>query len=309
MFNHYGPTETTVGAAVFEVTDSCDRDVSTTVPIGWPLPHARAYVVDSRRRLLPVWMPGELLIGGSAVARGYLDAPELTEQRFVLDPFSTDPADRVYRTGDLARVLPDGAIEFLGRADDQVKIRGYRVEPGEVTAAIRRHPEVRDAIVLVREQAGEKRLAAFAVMRSNGDRNQSAAALQAFMTRELASHMVPSSLMVLESLPLTANGKVDRAALLNLRADEPPPRTMAAANELSPWESLVAEIWRGLLGVEEISPQDNFYDLGGHSLLAIQVVAAIDARTGLKIPPRELTFHTLRQFAASCASRLPLPPQ
>jgi amino acid adenylation domain-containing protein len=300
VFNHYGPTETTVGATVFQVSDDGERPPSLTVPIGRPLSHVSAYVVDRNERPVPVWIAGELLIGGEGVARGYLHAPELTNERFLPDPFTPGADSRMYRTGDLVRLLPGGDLEFLGRVDDQVKIRGYRVEPGEIASLIRRHPDVRDATVLVRDS--DRQLAAYVVSKGVVP---SAQQITAYLKLELPEYMVPASIVMLDALPLTPNGKIDRAALLAMAA-APPTLVAPAGQPSSEWERLIAGVWRELLAIDEIAVEDNFYDLGGHSLLAIQVIAALEKRTGLGISPRDLAFHTLKQFAARCELRMPL---
>jgi amino acid adenylation domain-containing protein len=302
VFNHYGPTETTVGATTWRVTDDDARACARTVPIGRPLPHVKTFVLDRYQEPVPLWVAGELYIGGACVARGYLNASELSAVKFVADPFSFEPDARLYRTGDLVRLLPTGALEFLGRIDDQIKVRGFRVELGEIEAALRRHPAVLDAAVLVREQGGDgQQLAAFVV---GSDRARpETPELIAFLRRELAKYMVPAVITAIDALPLTANGKVNRQALLTL-LDVPSEPTSLSEQPSTPWETMVAGVWRDILKTDQVSVDDNFYDLGGHSLIAIQVVTAIEKRTGLNISPRDLVFHTLRQFAALCESRV-----
>jgi amino acid adenylation domain-containing protein len=307
VLNHYGPTETTVGATTFQIRRETRSDLSATVPIGRPLADARVYVLDGRRRLVPVWFPGELYIGGSGVSRGYFNDPGMNRERFIPDPVEKD-GGRFYRTGDSVRMLPTGDLEFLGRTDSQIKIRGFRVELGEVEAALRRHEAVRDSAVIVREiDAGEKRLVGCVALRSGS--NADAAALSAFLKSQLPDYMVPGAFVFFDALPLNANGKIDRRALA-ARADSAP--SSAAAGSAQPsteWEALVADIWRELLRADEVGVHDNFYDLGGHSLLAIQVVTALERRTRLHMNPRDLVFHTLRQFAALCESRLASSPE
>jgi acyl-coenzyme A synthetase/AMP-(fatty) acid ligase/acyl carrier protein len=299
IFNHYGPTETTVGATVYPVPAAGERPPTTTCPIGTPLSNLRAYVLDSFQQPLPPWVPGELYLSGAGVARGYLNAPELDAQRFLPDRFSAQPNARMYRTGDGVRRLPSGDLEFLSRVDDQVKIRGYRVELGEIAAVLRRHPSVREAVALLRDDVGgEKRLVAYVVCR-DGEK-VSSGELRDFLAVDVPEYMIPSAIGVLKALPLSANGKIDRAALPDLLSGS----TDAAAEQpATPWESLVAQVWRELLHVDEVSPYENFYDLGGHSLLAVQVVTALEKRTGVQVSPRDLVFHTLRQFAALCEAR------
>ena len=302
VFNHYGPTETTVGATAAEVPAG-PRYQSGGVPIGRALAHASAYVLDAAGRPVPDWFPGNLFIGGGGVARGYVNAAASTDGRFVTDPFAGAPGARMYRSGDRVRRLGDGSLEFLGRADDQVKIRGFRIEPGEIEAALRADPSVHEAVVLVRQSdAGERSLAAFV---SGLVERPDTAALRVHLTRGLPDYMVPPAIVAVASIPRTPNGKIDRGALLGLVAE----RAAAAADPAgqapaTDWERAVADIWAELLPPGEIGAHDNFYDLGGHSLMAIQVVTAIEKRHGVRVAPRELVFHTLRQFAALCQSRV-----
>ena len=299
IFNHYGPTETTVGATVYRVTETSSLVASATVPIGGPLDHAQVYALDRYLRPVPVWGVGELYIGGAGVARGYLADAELTAARFLHDPWGHGSNARMYRTGDRVRVLPTGVLEFLGRLDSQVKIRGFRVELGEIEAALRQHPDVSQAHVIMHDNHGA-RVAAFVVYRPAS--RPGANELRDFMRRHgLPDYMIPSSFVALDALPLTSNGKPDRPRLLAW-LDAPP---ALAQNEegLTEWEAIVAGIWQELLGVDGIQASDNFYDLGGHSLMAIQVVSALERRARVQISPRDLVFHTLRQFAALCMSK------
>ena len=300
VFNHYGPTEATVGATVYRVPTNGSRPPSATVPIGRPLGHARAYVLDEYQQIVPLWVAGQLYIGGAGVARGYLADTELTNERFVADPWSLDTGGRMYKTGDRVRLLPGGWLEFLGRVDNQVKIRGFRVEPGEVEAALRRHPDVKDVSVLAHEDDAGTRLAAFLVYRNS--RHADSSELRAFLAQHgLPDFMIPGSFVPLDALPLTLNGKLDRRALIPLLAL--PAARHEVDERLSEWESMIAGVWQEFLGVEQVQARDNFYDLGGHSLMAIQVVTALERRARVQISPRDLVFHTLKQFAALCASK------
>jgi len=297
VFNHYGPTEATVGSTMYRVPDDNGRPPAATVPIGGPLDHAQVYALDGQRRIVPFWVTGELYIGGAGVARGYLADTALTHEKFLPDPWGPGGA-RMYRTGDRVRMLPGGLLEFLGRADNQVKVRGFRVELGEVEASLRRHPHVKDVAMLAHDDGTGTRLDAFLVYR-DGPR-PTAAEMRAFLQQQgLPDYMIPTSLVALDALPLTSNGKVDRRSLpaLLVRSET------QDAEPLDEWESIVAGIWRELLGVDEIHARDNFYDLGGHSLMAIQVVTALERRAGVQISPRDLVFHTLKQFAALCESK------
>ena len=281
LFNVYGPTETTIDSTYWLCEGDIDR---AAIPIGRPIPNARTYIVDNSLRLLPIGVAGELHIGGAGVARGYLNRPDLTAEKFIPDPFSAEPGARLYKTGDLARYLPDGKIEFLGRADHQVKMRGFRIELGEVEAVLGQHPAVRAAVVVAREDVpGEKRLVAYVVARPQSP--PSSHDLRGFLKERLPEHMVPAVFVRLDTLPLMSSGKVDRRAL-------PPPdrtrpeleRTFVAPR--TPTEGLIAAIWIQILGVERVGIHDNFFDLGGHSLLATQVVSRVRDTFQVEIPLR-----------------------
>ncbi|QKW14165.1 non-ribosomal peptide synthetase/MFS transporter [Verrucosispora sp. NA02020] len=264
VFNHYGPTEATVGVTTYEVT--ADAPTSGPVPIGRPLPHARVYVLDERMRPVPVGVPGEVYLGGDRLARGYLNRPDLTGERFVPDPYGP-PGARLYRTGDLGRWRADGQLVFLGRRDHQVKIRGYRVELGEIEAALRDCPGVRQAAVLLRDE----RLVAY-LEAAPDEAVPEPAALRRRLADRLPEHMVPSRWVALDRLPLQEHGKVDRRALPEPVDDAP---TGARETPTGPVETLVADVWRAVLGVTEVGATDDFFELGGHSLLATQVVARL----------------------------------
>jgi amino acid adenylation domain-containing protein len=286
VYNHYGPTETTVGSLVYRVGEDSIDPGSATVPIGRPLANTDVYILDRGGRAAPVGIPGELYIGGAGLARGYLARPAETAERFVPHPFATDPGRRLYRTGDVARYLPDGNVEFLGRSDDQLKIRGFRIEPREVQAALDQHPGVRESFVLASEAgAGEKRLIAYVV--PAGESEPSRDALRRFLFELLPDYMVPSAFVVLGALPLTRNGKVDRAALP--AAPETPPETEKAfVAPRTPTEEKLAGIWSEVLGVERVGVLDNFFDLGGHSLKATQVIARLRTTFRVAMPLKSL---------------------
>jgi amino acid adenylation domain-containing protein len=303
VFNHYGPTETTIGATTHRVESDEMRALSATVPIGRPLPHATTYVVDAEGRQISAPGAGELYIGGASVARGYLHAPEQTAEHFVTAEFGSGVLDRVYKTGDRVRLLPTGDLEFIGRIDDQVKIRGFRVELGEIERVCARHPDVSEAAVIAIDMdAADKRVAAFIVPRPGARVSDSD--VRAFVSNLLPEYMVPLTWTVLTALPLTPNGKIDRKALPPL-VSSPAGVGDARVDSDSAWEAIVRDIWQDLLQTE-IDPNDNFYDLGGHSLMAMQVVTRLQKRTGLRVGPRDLLFHTMRQFAALCESKMPL---
>ncbi|MCG7202656.1 amino acid adenylation domain-containing protein [Streptomyces arenae] len=270
LFNAYGPTETTVCATV----GACDTAGTRAPSIGGAVPRTRVYVLDAALRPVPPGVAGELFIAGAQVARGYLGRPALTGERFLADPFTGD-GQRMYRSGDRVRRLADGRLEFLGRADDQVKVRGYRIEPGEIEAVLGAHPAVRTAVVTAHGDDTDRRLVAYLVPADQREGLPPTAELRAFAAGRLPAFMVPAVLVELTELPLTTNGKVDRAAL-------PEPagaaRTGSAQAYVAPrtgTEDVLAGIWAELLGAERVGVQDNFFDLGGHSLLATQLVSRI----------------------------------
>ena len=272
LVNNYGPTECTVVATSGLV--SASADTAGPPSIGRPIANVHAHVVDADLCEVPDGTAGELCIGGVSVARGYRNHPGLTAERFIADPFSTDPGARLFRTGDLVRRLPGGELAFVGRLDDQVKLRGYRIEPGEVTYALKRHQGVRDGVVVARDDGAEgKRLVAYWVAAS-GAAAPSAEDLVAFVRRSLPDYMVPSAFVRLEALPLTPNGKVDRAALL-APAENGDPAPSNFVEPRTPIERDVAGILAPLLGLERVSADANFFLLGGHSLLGTQLMVRI----------------------------------
>jgi acyl carrier protein len=232
---------------------------------------------------VPVGVPGELCIGGTGIAKGYLNQPQQTGERFVSDPFSNHPGARVYRTGDLARWLPVGNIEFLGRLDQQVKIRGFRVEPAEIESVLKENTLVKQAIVVARSENDEKRLVAYVVATSKS--SQSSTELRSYLQEHLPEYMVPSAIVLLDALPLTPNGKVDTAAL---PAPEAIAREHAVVAPRNPMEQALADIWRQVLRIEQLGVEDNFFDLGGHSLLATQVIARIRSTFHVQLPLRSM---------------------
>jgi acyl carrier protein len=264
--NMYGPTETTIWSSTQRVT----ADMAS-IPIGKPIANTQLYVLDERKRPVPVGVPGELYIGGDGVVRGYLHRPELTVERFVPDPFRVAAGHanaRMYRTGDLARFREDGVVEFLGRADFQVKIRGYRIELGEIETQLGSHASVREAVVVAREDTpGDQRLVGYLVPK---DAPPDLAELREYLLGKLPEYMVPSHLVVLERMPLTPNGKVDRKLLPAPDGGASTAKTefVAPAGEL---EEQIAAAWRETLGLQKVGIQDNFFDLGGHSLLVVRL--------------------------------------
>ncbi|NOK22422.1 amino acid adenylation domain-containing protein, partial [Corallococcus carmarthensis] len=291
VINGYGPTESTVFATAFQLEDSSFPGAS--LPIGRPLANTRVYVLDAHGLPLPVGLPGELFIGGDGLARGYLEQPSLTAERFVPDPFSEEPGARLYRTGDKARWRPDGSLEFLGRLDSQVKLRGFRIELPEVEAALLIHPDVRQAVVLLREDVpGDKRLVAYVTAPDT----LASSSLRAFLLHRLPEYMVPSAFVRLDSLPLTSQAKLDRRAL-------PPPDAQASSlgyvPPRTPTEALLATLWAELLQMERVGIHDDFFASGGHSLLAVRLAASIRARIGKSLPLAALfQAPTIEQLAA-----------
>jgi acyl carrier protein len=273
------------------------------VPIGRPLENTRIYVLDSHLEPQPVGIPGELCVGGVAVARGYLNRPELTAEKFVADPFSDDPDALLYRTGDRVRWLADGTIDFLGRIDRQLKIRGFRIEPGEIEAVLERHPDVRAAAVLGREDPrGETRLVAY--VQAHGLPSEGAA-LRAFIAEHVPHYMVPSAFVTVAELPQTPNGKVDRDAL-----PDPPWDSASAEDEFvaprTDTERRVAGIWGAVLSVERIGIDDNFFALGGHSLLAMQVMSRLRDAFGVTLLLRAIfDAPTVRELAEAVGAATP----
>ena len=288
LINEYGPTETVVGCAVHEV--SAGDPPAGAVPIGRPLGGSRLYVVDRELRPLPIGAPGELVVGGAGVTRGYLRRPGLTAERFVPDPFGASsghqPGARLYRTGDLARWSVEGRLEYLGRLDSQVKVRGYRIEPGEIEAVLGEHPDVRDcAVVVRRDPPGDARLAAYVVPRPGAALAERS--LREHAERSLPEPMRPSSYRLLASLPLTPNGKLDRAALPAPEAG-PGDEGEGWAAPRDPLEGVLAGIWEEVLGRPRIGAHDDFFALGGHSLLATRVASRVRSVLAVEIPVRRV---------------------
>jgi amino acid adenylation domain-containing protein len=276
LWNMYGPTETTIWSAAGPVADA------RAVWISGPIANTRLYVVDKRLQPVPIGNPGELCIGGDGVARGYLDRPDLTTERFVSDPFCGVPGGRLYRTGDQARYRADGAIEFLGRTDQQVKLRGFRIELGEIESVLGQHSAVGQAVASVRGSAnGDPRLVAYVVPAPG--RTPMEAELRDWLRSKLPEYMVPSAFVTLGTLPLTANGKVDRKALPESQG----PHVSAGPGCMAPrdaLEQLLVQIWEKVLGVRPVGLRNSFFDLGGHSLTAVRLFSEVRKHTGRNIP-------------------------
>jgi amino acid adenylation domain-containing protein/non-ribosomal peptide synthase protein (TIGR01720 family) len=296
--NIYGPTETTVYAtAWYSDGQACDQ----APPIGRPIANTQAYVLDAGLHPVPVGVPGELYIGGG-LARGYLNRPGLTAERFLANPFG-EPGSRMYRTGDVVRWTADGLIDYLGRSDAQVKIRGFRIELGEVEAAVARHEDVAEAVVVAREEnSGHKRLVAYFVPTPGA--TTSPAILRRFVAHALPNYMVPAAFVALDQLPLNPNGKVDRRAL---PAPELDPAMIAGSVEpRTNTERVLADIWTEVLGVDRIGVENNFFELGGDSILSIQVVSRA-RKAGLSLLPRDIFRHpTVAALATSVIEAAPV---
>ena len=279
--NQYGPTESHVVTAF--TLEGAPESWPDRPPIGQPIANARIYVVDNRGRLAPIGVPGELHIGGAVLARGYLGRPDLTDERFVADPFG-HPGERVYRTGDRARMLADGNVDFLGRLDHQVKVRGFRIEPGEIEVQLASHPAVRDVVVVAREdEPANRRLVGYILAHGSAAPGQLEVELKSYLAALLPEYMVPSAIVVLDQFPLSPNGKIDRSALPAPGNVQPEDRFVPVS---SPIEETIASVWSEVLAIQPIGATDNFFDLGGHSLLATRVISrirkAFDVEIGLR---------------------------
>jgi acyl-coenzyme A synthetase/AMP-(fatty) acid ligase len=281
IFNVYGPTECTVNSAVCRV-----RSSPTQPSIGRPLPNVQIYILDESLRPAPLGAPGEIYIGGAGLARGYLERPGLTAEKFVPNPNSQTPGARLYKTSDRARFLSDGRIKFLDRADDQVKIRGFRIELGEVEAALGECALVKQAVVVAREDSpGDKRLVAYVVLRQPGP--SAVGEVRKFLREKVPQYMAPSAYVVLTALPLTPNGKLDRKAL---PAPSPAERHAGEDYEApqTSMEKQLARLWERLLRVERVGRRDNFFELGGHSLLATQTIISAREAFNVELPLRSI---------------------
>ncbi len=280
LWNMYGPTETTIWSSLLKV-----ESTESMVPIGRPIANTEMYIVDAHLNPVPIGVPGELLIGGAGLSRGYLKRPELTAEKFIAHPFSDEKAARVYRTGDLCRYRRDGVIEFLGRLDQQVKVRGFRIELGDIESALAQHAAVQAVVVMARTDAsGENRLVAYLIPAGEAP---AASELRAFLKARLPEYMIPSAFVFLDSFPLTPNGKVNRRALPEPEIS----RSEADAGFVSPrtqLEEQIAAIWQEVLHLERVGVHDNFFELGGHSLLATQVVARLQQAMAINLPVRVL---------------------
>ncbi len=302
LWNFYGPTEATVWTAIHPI--KFIESERSSIPIGRPISNTQLYILDANLQPVPAGVLGELYIGGVGLSRGYLNRPELNAEKFIPNPFAESGtsfssiqnppsrifSERLYKTGDIARYLPDGTVEFLGRSDHQVKIRGFRIELGEIEAVLNQHPAVQEAIALVREDnPGDKRLVAYIVANSTLKTQESALIrdLRGFLKEKLPQYMVPSAFVLLEAMPLTPNGKIDRRSLpvpdanrAEFEDDLAEPRTAD--------EQVIAQIWAEVLGLERVGIYDNFFELGGHSLLATQAISRLREAFKVEVPLRSL---------------------
>jgi aspartate racemase len=278
LINGYGPTENTTFTCCYRMRNG--DHFESSVPIGVPIAHTQAYVLDERLQPVPIGVTGELYIGGDGLARGYFHDPQLTAERFIPHPFSSEGGLRLYRSGDLVRRLPNGVLEFVGRRDQQVKIRGFRIEPGEIEAVLGQYEAVRECAVVVRPDSnGEKRLVAYIVPNAGQLSN---AELQSYLKKKLPEYMLPAVFVMLDSLPLTVNGKVDRQALPepeNVR----PELDEGYVEPRTEMEALLVSIWQNLLRKEHVGVYDSFFDLGGHSLLATRLVMQVQQVFGVEL--------------------------
>jgi aspartate racemase len=277
------------------------RDELKDVPIGRPVDGVETYILDLHLQPVPVGVPGELCIGGAHLARGYLNSPVVTSDRFVPSPFA-DPPGRLYRTGDLVRYARNGQIEYIGRIDQQVKVRGFRVEPGEIEALLSQHPALSESVVVARRDAmGRNVLVAYVVPEVLSGPLESD--LRSFLKGKLPDYMIPFEFVTLEALPLSPNGKVDRAALPSPRAAQPDTEDLTVEPRTAV-ETFIAQTWQEALQMERVSVLDNFFDLGGYSLLLMGVIEKIEDKLGVRLVPDDFAVQTLGQVAAACEEQM-----
>jgi amino acid adenylation domain-containing protein len=299
IINGYGPTESTTFTCCYPITRPLSNTMQS-IPIGCPIGNTQVYLLDKQLQAVPIGVVGEVYIGGDGLARGYLNRSDLTKEKFIPNPFSNDRQARLYKSGDLARYLPNGNIEYLGRIDRQVKLRGFRIEIGEIEAAIYQHPEIREAVVIVREdRQDDKRLVGYVVSQST---DISALELRNLLKAKLPDYMIPSAFVVLEKFPLTANGKIDRRAL-------PAPDTSSYIQDRcyqppgTPTEEVVAAVWLEILGVE-VGINVNFFEVGGHSLLATQVISRLQKAFAVELPLQYLFQYPTIAELSECIDRV-----
>ncbi|AFZ23808.1 amino acid adenylation enzyme/thioester reductase family protein [Cylindrospermum stagnale PCC 7417] len=285
LINEYGPTETVVGCCIYQVPSG--EMLSGSIPIGQPIANTELYVLNQNYQPMPIGVAGELYIGGAGLARGYLNRPELTAEKFIPHPFSDEPGARLYKTGDLVRFRSDGNLEFLGRIDHQVKVRGFRIELGEIEGLLVQHPGVQETVVIVREDTpGDQRLIAYvvAVRGVTPAPNE----LRSYLKEQLPEYMIPSVFVLLNALPLTTNGKVDRQALPAPNQSDIAQLGKTFVAPHTPVEEMLAGVWAQILGIQQVGINDNFFELGGHSLLATQVISQVRKAFGVELTLRYL---------------------
>nr|WP_318528447.1 non-ribosomal peptide synthetase/type I polyketide synthase [Plectonema radiosum] len=299
LLHVYGPTESTTFTTWYLVQDVPEG--AKTIPIGRPIANTHCFVLDDHLQPVPIGVPGELYIGGDGLAQGYLNRPDLTNEKFIPNPISNEPGSRLYKTGDKARYLSDGNIQFLGRIDNQVKLRGFRIELGEIEAVLATHPQVQETTVIVREDIqSDKRLVAYVVPKTETEPNAALptlSELRSFLKSKLPDYMVPNAFVILKAMPLTPNGKIDRH---NLPVPDHTTRPDAAyVMPQTKVEQIVAAVWQEMLQVEKVGIYDNFFELGGHSLLVVQVHHKLQEILGVKLSVVEMfqhpTIHSLSQ--------------
>lgn len=305
LFNMYGITETTVHVTTYPIRLQDVSNAGKNI-IGRPLADLQTYVLDPALHLVPPGVTGELYVGGAGVARNYQHRPDLTAERFIPNPFALEKGERLYKTGDRVRYLKNGNIEYLGRIDQQVKIRGYRIELGEIESALKHHPRVRAAVVVQQgDVQEEKKLIAYLVLKQMDD--YIVPQIRTFLRDQLPEYMVPSAFAVLETLPITTNGKLDQRMLPVIHED---PSGYAGVTPQTPVEEIVADIWMQVLHLSKVSVQDNFFDLGGHSLLATQVISRLRAIFQIDVPLKQLfAFPTIQGLARFIDLALQGPPE
>ncbi|AOM39415.1 non-ribosomal peptide synthetase [Xenorhabdus hominickii] len=310
--NSYGPTETTVIATTLSLDSKEPLPLENTIPIGYPLPNTRIYILDTHGQPVPIGVSGEIHIAGAGVARGYLNRPDLTAEKFVADPFNQQPDARMYQTGDLGRWLPNGAIEYLGRNDFQVKIRGFRIELGEIETQLAACAGVSDAVVIAREEGrGDKRLVAYVIPQSGVTLSPSH--LREQLSSSLMEHMLPSAFVMLDAFPMSANGKLDRKAL-----PAPDQAAVVSREYQAPegdTEQQLAAVWQSLLGLEQVGRHDNFFELGGHSLLVVNLIEelrqknlSLDVSTVFSAPTLAAMSARLDQNSGQSIASQTIPP-
>jgi amino acid adenylation domain-containing protein len=305
LVNHYGPTECTVGATTYAIDAASAEPEGECVPIGSPLAGTSCWILDREGELASRLASGELYIGGSGVARGYIGRPDLTAARFVPDPLSTEPGARMYRTGDRVRWTSRDAIAFLGRVDRQVKVRGFRVEPGEIEAALSGHPAITRAAVVARPGPHGQRLIAYVAAPPTIGESE----ILAWLAERLPDHLVPTRALVLARLPLTANGKIDHASLTDADAAHRLAAVASGDTPATPLHEIVGGVWAAALERDEVPARASFFDLGGHSLLAARVVARVSALIGRDVPVATIFQHpTLHGFVQAVAACVAAPP-